>query len=303
MAESHLTGSGPIYRRFRLLLLPYAAGIVLLVVFPAAVSFALAFFHYDGLSPPRWAGMLNFILAYTDELFALSVQNSLALIILPVPMRVLGAFLVARLMLRGGRLLPWLRASIFLPTVLPGAAYALAWLWIFNPRFGPLNVALAAVGLDAPAWLVDPLWAKPALVLMSLWQIGEGFLVSLAALQDLPAELEDAARIDGAGPRALFFTVTLPLLAPILILLLFRDAILTFQESFTRILLTTEGGPYYATYTLPLFIHEQAFDLLSFGVASAALWVLYALTGLIVLSLYVIARQWNVGTTDETFVL
>ena len=289
--------------RLRLLLLPYALGIVVLVVVPAAISFGLAFFQYDGLSAPRWVGTLNFVLAYTDDLFTLSVQNSLALILLPVPLRVFGAFFLARLLQRGGRLLSWFRASVFLPSVIPGAAYALAWLWIFNPLYGPLNLLLQAVGVAPPSWLADPRWARPALALMSLWQIGEGFLVSLAALQDLPPEIGDAARVDGATSWSMLWYVTLPLVAPILLLLAFRDAILLFQESFTAILLMTEGGPYYATYTLPVFIYEQAFDLLSFGTASAALWVMYALTGLVVIFLYIIARQWNIGTTDETFVL
>ncbi|HSM55633.1 MAG TPA: sugar ABC transporter permease [Candidatus Sulfomarinibacteraceae bacterium] len=289
--------------RLRLLLLPYAAGILLLVVAPALVAFGLAFFRYDGLSPPRWVGALNFRLAFTEPLFALSVENSLALILLPVPLRVFGAFLVARLLQRGGRFLGWFRAAVYLPSVVPTAAFALAWLWILNPLYGPLNLSLAALGIEGPAWLADPVWAKPGLALMSLWQIGEGFLVSLAALQDLPPQLEDAARIDGAGTWNVLRFVTLPLVAPILLLLAFRDAILIFQDSFTSILLMTNGGPYYATYTLPLFVYEQGFDLLSFGVASAALWAMYLLTGLIVVLLYIIAHQWNIGTTDETFVL
>lgn len=291
------------HTRLRLLLLPYAAGIVLLVVIPALISFALAFFHYDGLSAPRWAGTLNFILAYTDELFNLSLQNSLALIILPIPLRVFGAFLVARLMQKNGRFINWLRAAVYLPSAIPGAAYALAWLWIFNPLYGPLNLLLQSFGLDTPAWLVDPNWAKPALILMSFWQIGEGFLVSFAALQDMPPQLEDAAQIDGAGTVGILRHITLPLIAPILLLLTFRDAVLSFQESFTYIMLMTQGGPYYSTYTLPMFVYEQGFGLLQFGVASAALWIMYAVTGLIVVFLYVIARQWNIGTTDETFVL
>lgn len=289
--------------RLHLLLLPYATGLVVLVLAPALLSFSLAFFRYDGLSPPQWVGSLNFILAYTDELFQLSVENSLALVILPAPLRVFGAFLLARLMQRGGPWLPWFRATVYVPSGIPTAAYALAWLWILNPLYGPLNTLLQAVGLTGPAWLAEPVWAKPGLVLMSLWQIGEGFLVSLAVLQDLPIEIEDAARIDGAGAWNLLRYVMLPLAAPILLLLIFRDAVLTFQESFVSIMLLTEGGPYYATFTLPLFVYEQAFDLLSFGTASAALWVMYLLTGLIVLLLYVIARQWQIGTTEETFVL
>lgn len=289
--------------RLRLLLLPYALGILILVVLPAAISFGLAFFQYDALSPPRFVEELNFILAYTDELFSLSIQNSLALIILPVPMRIFGAFLLARLLQRGGRFLSWFRAAVYMPSIIPTAAFALAWLWILNPLYGPLNLLLQTFGLNPPTWFADPQWAKPALALMSLWQIGEGFLVSLAALQDLPEEIDDAARIDGAGSWQILWRITLPLVAPILLLLLFRDAILTFQTSFETILLATQGGPYYATYTLPLFIYEQGFDLLSFGTASAVLWVLYGLSGLIVIMLYLIARQWNIGTTDETFVL
>jgi multiple sugar transport system permease protein len=289
--------------RLRLLLLPYLLGILVLVVLPALLSFGLAFFQYDALSPPRYVGQLNFILAYTEELFTLSIQNSLALIILPVPMRVFGAFLLARLLVRGGRFVSWFRAAVYMPSIIPTAAFALASLWILNPLYGPLNLLLRAAGFDPPAWFVEPQWAKPALVLMSFWQIGEGFLVSLAALQDLPPDIDDAAKIDGAGTWHILWRITLPLVAPILLLLVFRDAILSFQNSFITIFLATQGGPYYATYTLPLFIYQQGFELLFFGTASAALWFLYGLTGLIVILLYLIARQWNIGTTDETFVL
>lgn len=289
--------------RWRLLLAPYAAGIMLLVILPGLFSFGLAFFRYDGLSAPVWTGTLNFVLAYTDELFALSVRNSLALILIPVPLRVLGAFFMARLMQRNGRFLGWFRSAVYLPSIVPAAAIALAWLWILNPLYGPLNQLLATIGFAPPAWLVDPAWVKPALVLMALWQIGEGFIISLAVLYDVPDELEDAARIDGASSWAMVRHIILPLIAPILLLLTFRDAIFTFQESFTHIYLMTQGGPYYATYTLPLFIYEQGFDLRAFGTASAALWVLYAITGLIVVALYAIAKQWNIGTTDETFIL
>lgn len=290
-------------QRLRLLLVPYLLGIGLLVILPAGLSFALAFFQYDALSPPRWVGSLNFVLAYTDELFTLSVQNSLALIVLPVPLRVLGAFFTARLMRENGRFINWFRAFIYMPSVIPGAAYALAWLWILNPIYGPINLLLGAVGLPTPGWFADTTWAKPGLALMSLWQIGEGFLVSLAVLQELPAEVEEAATIDGANSWAMLRYVLLPLVAPILLLLTFRDAILTFQNSFTAVFITTGGGPYYSTYTLPLFAYEQGFDLLSFGTASVALWIMYLLTGLIVLTLYVLGRQWRVSLTDDTLAL
>ncbi len=285
------------------MLLPYALGALFLIAVPALISFGLAFFRYDGLRPPVWAGALNFTLAWTDDLFLLSVQNTLALILLPAPLRVAGAFLLARLLLRGGRLLPWLRAAIYVPTAVPVTAYALAWLWIFNPLYGPVAWLMGQLGLPAPGWFADPLWARPAVAFISLWTLGEGFLVLLAALHDIPPALEDAARVDGAGKWAFMRHVTLPLLAPVLLLLTLRDAILILQESFTTVLLTTGGGPYYATYTLPLFVYEQAYDLLNFGVASAALWFLYLLTGLIVITVLVVAWQWRVGLDDDALLL
>ena len=284
-------------------LLPYVLGLLVLVLLPAALSFGLAFFKYDALTPPVYIGRINFDLLYTDSLFTLSVQNSLALIILPVPLRTMGALLLARLLQHPGRGVTWFRAFVFMPSIIPSTAYALAWLWILNPLFGPLNLLLRAVGFDPPLWLADPLWAKPALVLMSLWQIGEGFIICLAALQDIPAEIDDAAKVDGATVWQRFIYITLPLVAPVLLLLSFRDAILSFQESFTTISIMTLGGPYYATHTLPLFIHEQGFGLLMFGTASAGLWVMYGLTGAVVFGLYLIAQQWGIGTTDETMVL
>jgi multiple sugar transport system permease protein len=289
-------------RRLRLLLLPYAAGIGLLFVVPALLSFALAFFRYDTLNPARFAGLLNFTLTRTDSLFALSIANSLALVVLPVPLRVFGAFLAARLA-RRGRLRHLLRAAVLLPAAIPASAFALAWLWVLNPLYGPLNRLLVGVGVAGPAWLVDAQWARPGVALGLLWLIGEGFLVCLAALYDVPRDLEDAAVVDGAGAWASLRYVLLQLLAPVLLLLMARDAVLLLQDAFTLTRLLTGGGPYYATYTLPQFIYEAGFDRLDFGLASAALWVLYAVTGLIVTLVYGAARQWQIGVGEEAFLL
>ena len=289
-------------RRVKWLLLPYAAGLVLLILLPALLSFALAFFRYDGLNPPQFAGTLNFALAFTDDLFTLSIANSLALVILPVPLRVFGAFLLAWLA-RGGRLSALLRAAVFLPSAIPASAFALAWLWVLNPLYGPLNRVLGGLGLGQPGWLADGQWARPGIALMLLWLVGEGFLVGLAALYDVPRDLEDAAAADGAGALGTLRHVLLPLLAPVLLLLAARDAVLLLPESFSHARQLTEGGPYYATFTLPQFIYEAAFDRQDFGQASAALWVLYALTGLLLVVVYVVARQWNVGTSEEDFLL
>jgi len=228
--------------RLRLLLLPYQIAILVLVIIPALLAFSLAFFHYDALSPPRFAGLLNFRLVFTDELFLLSVQHTLAMVVVAVPLRVMGAFLLARLLQQNGRLISWVRGAVYLPSVIPGAAYALIWLWVLNPVYGPLNLLLQALGLAPPAWLADGTWAKPGLVLALLWQIGEGFLVSLAALYDVPPELEEAARVEGAGSTAVLRHIILPLITPILLLLTLRDVVLVVQSSFTATYLMTQGS-------------------------------------------------------------
>lgn len=289
--------------RLYLLLLPYVIGTFFLVVLPALFSFGLAFFSYDTVSPPEWVGWLNFRLVYYDELFVLSVVNSLALVVLPAPLRLVGAFVLALLLWRGGKALGFFRSTIFLPSVMPTAAYALAWLWILNPLFGPLNLILRAFGVDAPAWLVEPEWAKIGLSLALLWQIGEGFLVSLAALYDIPQDVEDAARVDGANSFQFVSEIVIPMVSPILLILLLRDAILLLQESFVTTYLITDGGPYYSTFTLPYFVHEQAFALYSFGTAGAALWLLYGLAGVLVLGLLILGKSWGVATDEEALVL
>ena len=196
-----------------------------------------------------------------------------------------------------------LRAAVFLPSAIPASAFALAWLWVLNPLYGPLNRVLGGLGLGQPGWLADGQWARPGIALLLLWLVGEGFLVGLAALYDVPRDLEDAAAADGAGALGTLRHVLLPLLAPVLLLLAARDAVLLLPESFSHARQLTEGGPYYATFTLPQFIYEAAFDRLDFGLASAALWVLYALTGVLLVVVYVVARQWNVGTSEEDFLL
>lgn len=274
------------------MLLPFLIGTLLLVGAPGALTALLAFTHFDSLSPPTFAALSNFRELTIDPLFPIALANSLTFVALAVPLRVAIALGLALLLHPSGRGMGAYRAAVFLPSILPDVAYALAWLWIFNPVHGPLNAVLHALGLPAPAWLVEPASALPALVLMSLFQVGEGVVILLAARRSIPREYYESATTDGATRRQSFVHITLPLMAPWLLLLACRDAILTFQSTFVPALLMTEGGPHYATYFLPLAVYEEAFGNLRFGVASAMMWVMYLLTGLIVLVFFRFARQW-----------
>ncbi len=281
-------------RGLALMVAPYVFGIALLIVAPALVTFALALSEYDLLRSPRYVGLGNFRELVSDEVFRIALRNSLLFIALAVPLRLLGALGLALLLHRRYRGVGAYRTATYLPTVVPDVAYALLWLWIFNPLYGPLNLALGALGGPMPHWLTDAGDAQTAVVIMSLFQIGEGFIVALATRQGLPGELYELAAIEDAKPLYVFGRVTLPLMAPTLLLLLFRDTIFSFQANFVPALIVTEGGPPpYATTYLPLFVYRNAFEYLRYGYAASAALVMFAATALIVYAQYRIIRRWR----------
>jgi multiple sugar transport system permease protein len=281
-------------REYAVMLAPYLIGITLLIALPALVTFALALTEYDLIRTPRFVGVQNFRDLWDDEIFRTSVRNSLMFILFAVPLRLLGAVALALLLHRKFRGVAAYRTAGYLPTVVPDVAYALLWLWIINPLYGPLNLALGAAGGPTPSWLTDPRAAQWAVIIMSLFVIGEGFIVAMATRQGIPGELYELGDIEDASPLFMFWRVTLPLMAPTLLLLMFRDTIFSFQANFVPALLVTGGGPApYATTYLPLFIYRNGFEYLRYGYASAATLVMFALTALIVYLQYRIVKRWR----------
>ena len=215
-------------------------------------------------------------------------------ILFAVPLRLVGAVAFALLLHRKFRGVGAYRTSAYLPTVVPDVAYALLWLWIINPLYGPLNLALDAIGGPTPSWLTDPRAAQWAVIIMSLFVIGEGFIVAMATRPGIPGELYELGDVEGASPLFMFWRLTLPLMAPTLLLLMFRDTIFSFQANFVPALLVTGGGPApYATTYLPLFIYRNGFEYLRYGYASAATLVMFGLTALIVYLQWRIVKRWR----------
>jgi multiple sugar transport system permease protein len=280
-----------------LLLGPYLLGTALLIALPALLAFALAFARYDAPAPPAWVGLANFRAVARDPLFWIAARNSLLFVALAVPPRLLGALALALLLSRRRRGVGLYRVAIYLPTVIPEVPYALLWLWLVNPVYGPLNLLLGALGLPTPAWLVEPGTARLVIVLMACFQLGEGVVVLLTGLQDIPRELYDAAALDGGGWWRVFRAITLPLLAPWLLLNTLRDIMLSAQATFTPAYIMTGGGPDYATLFLPLHIYDVAFGSLRFGQATAMMLLLLLAVGLLLLLVYYAAGGW--GYDDE----
>lgn len=270
-------------RQLRSMLWPYLWGTFFLIVVPAGATAVIAFTRYSTLRPPTWVGLKNFSDLFANRYALYSLFNSLFFIAFAIPLRLLSAFFFALLLQHKERFFGFYRAAIYVPTIIPEAAYALVWLWIFNPVYGPLNLLLEALGLPTPAWLTDPVLARFAIVILSVFQMGEGFIVLLVGLQSIPRAFYEAAAIDGASRTQSFWRITFPLIAPWLLILFFRDLLVSLQNTFTPSYILTYGGPYYATTFIPLVVYELAFDFFELGMAAALLLLTYAATAVLIL--------------------
>jgi multiple sugar transport system permease protein len=166
---------------------------------------------------------------------------------------------------------------LYLPAVVPTVASAMLWMWIFNPQYGMANSVLAGLHLTRLNWIVDPLWSKPALIIMDVWSVGGGMIITLAALQGVPAHLYEAATLDGASAFGRFRHVTLPMISPVLFFQLIMGVIGTFQY-FTNAQVMTKGGPQMSTMYYALYLFNNAFLYFKMGYACAMAWILFAIT-------------------------
>jgi multiple sugar transport system permease protein len=266
-------------------ILPFILGVLFWLVIPAGVAVWLSFQDWDLITPAVSVGTRNFARLFQDGLFwqALKVTTNYTLIAVPLGM-VLG-FMLALLMNSKVRGIRAFRTVYYVPSIVPAVASAVLWAWIFNSEFGLLNLVLRALGLPKVNWLLEPEWALPALILMSLWTLGAGMVVYLAGLQGIPQEYYEAAEMDGAGRWAKLWGITIPLMSPVIFFSLIIGIIGSFQV-FTTGYLLTDGGPQNATLFYTLYIYHNAFRYFEMGYAAALAWVLFfiilALTLLVV---------------------
>lgn len=266
-------------RSFTLLVFlgPALVGAAVFLLGPILASLGLAFAHWDLLTPIRFAGLANFQRLLHDPEFWAALRHTLTFIAGYLPLVMVFGFLVAvglNSRVPGQGL--W-RVLYFLPVVTSWVAVGLVWKWLLNPQYGLINNALGAVGVQGPAWLFDPRWAMPAVILTSLWKdVGFVMTILLAGLQGIPAEYQEAAAIDGASTAQQHRYVTLPLLAPAIFFALTISLINSFQV-FDQVYVMTGGGPAGATTVLIERIVKGAFSYSQMGYAAAMSWALFLL--------------------------
>ena len=272
---------------------PYLAGLALLVGLPSLLALGLSFTEFTGVQAPEPVGLSNYQRLAGDEGFWRAAGNSAIYIALSWPVRLLAAVGLALLLHRRGAGAGAGRAAAYLPTVVPDVAYGLLWLWVLNPLYGPLSGAFTSIGIDSPDWLTDPWTARFSVALMSWFQIGEGFVIALAARRSIPASFYEAAVVERATPWYSMTRITLPVMAPAIALLAIRDLIYTFQANFVPALIVTGGAPRYATTFLPLYVYRAAFRYFRLGYASTMAVVMFALTAAAIYVQYRLARRWR----------
>jgi multiple sugar transport system permease protein len=286
-------------RQLALMLIPYAVGALLLFVVPAQLSFALALTDADLITTPRYVGLDNLRALTEDPLFGEVLWRSALFVALAVPLRLAVATGFALLLHARFQGAGAARTAVFSPSVIPDTAWALVWLFLLNPLYGPVNALLGVAGIGPVSWFSDGDATFAAIVLMFAFTVGESFIVALAARQELPAELYAVARLEGAGAWYVLRVVTLPLMAPVLLLLATRDVAVSLQGTFTAVYLLTDGGPDRATLLLPVYAFDKGFEQFQYGYAAAMM--LLAFLGCLGLALlqYFIVRRWRLGLTGS----
>jgi multiple sugar transport system permease protein len=273
---------------------PWLVGLLVFTLYPILASFYYSFTEYDVISPPRYVGLANYRELLTgDPLFWRSVRNTLFIAAVGIPLNLSVAVAVALLLNLKVRGMAFYRTIFFLPSIVPEVATAMLWAWILNPQFGLANAMLRTIGLSGVGWLTDPSWSKPSLLLIGLWAFGGSMVIFLAALQDIPEHLYEAAELDGAGSIRKTWHVTLPMLTPTIFFNLVLGVIGAFQYFTAAFVLTQgSGNPSSSTLFYAILIYRNAFSYFKMGYASAMAWILFAFVFLITFIIFKTSGRW-----------
>ncbi|GLY93170.1 sugar ABC transporter permease [Actinoplanes sp. NBRC 103695] len=265
-------------------LAPMLIGIGVFFLYPLASAVYFSFTEFDLLSVPEWVGLDNYRKMADDPFLLQSVQNTLWMVVVFVPVRIVSAIGLSMLLARLKRGAGFFRTVFYLPALAPPVAATIAFVYLLKPGTGPVNTFLEHLGLDGPLWFNSPAWAKPSLVLLGLWGIGDIMIIFLAAVLGVPESLYEAAALDGANAWHRFRYVTLPTIQPVILFAAVTGVIYTLQYFDQAAVAgaiasgnaTTGGGitssfgyPEGSTFTYPLWLYTVGFSYSALGYANA----------------------------------
>ncbi len=279
---------------------PWIIGFLAFIIFPLVTSLYLSFTRYDILSSPRLIGFDNWIRMFTqDSRFWDSTKATFKFVIFEVPLRLIFAFLVALVFsLRESKILNLYRAIYYIPSLIGGSvAIAVVWRQVWGIE-GIINALLSIFGIKGVNWLGDPRTAIWTLILLAVWQFGSPMLIFLAALKQVPRELYEAAYIDGAGFWKRLFTITIPMITPVILFNLINQMIHGFM-AFTQAYIITQGGPLDSTLFFAVYMYRKGFNDFEMGYAAALAWFMLAIVGVLTILIFKTSRKWVYYEAEE----
>jgi multiple sugar transport system permease protein len=264
---------------------PWIIGFLAFTLYPVLAAMYYSMTRYDLLRSPVFIGLGNYIEIFTrDPVFPTVAYNTIYWIFFSIPLGVVAAYLMASLLNTGIKGRSLFRAVFFFPSIIPAVVVAMVWQFLLNAQFGAINATLQGMGWPTIPFISNPSLAKPSLILIYMWAQGSAIIIFLAALQDVPRTLYEAAIVDGANAWQRFWNVTVPMTTPAILFVLITSFIGGFQF-FTIPWLITQGGPNNATEFIAVFLYRNAFIHLRMGKASALAWILFI--GVVALSIFV----------------
>lgn len=270
---------------------PWLAGFLILTLYPFVVSLIYSFTDYD-MFHISFTGLANYKNIFTqDKTFLSSLLKTLLYTGISVPLKLCSALLVALMLNKLRRCRGIYYTVFYLPSIL-GSSVALAVLWkyVFK-KDGLLNLLLGAAGISGPNWLGNPDLVLYVMMLLPLWQMGAPMVLFLAALKNVPADITEAAKIDGARPLQVFKNITIPMISPIIFFNMIMQTIEIIQI-FTPAYLITKGGPVKQTYLYSLYLYDTAFRDMKIGYASALSWILFTVIISFTLIFFALSKKW-----------
>jgi multiple sugar transport system permease protein len=269
-------------------------------LYPIVASLYYSFTEYHIMKPKLWIGLDNYALVFQDPLFIKALSNTLYMVVFGVSLSLILSFSCAVLLnfkIRGQSIY---RVIYFLPSIVPTVAGTLLFLWVLNPQMGFLHTTLGKIGIVGPDWFKDPSWSKPGLIILSLWGMGQGIVVYLSGLQDVPISLIESAELDGASWWQRLRYITIPMVSPITLFLLIMGVIGMFQY-FTQAYVFAAGSgsmggvlgsPLHSTLFYSVYLWNVGFMQLNLGYASALAWIMLILIMICTYFLLRSSRRW-----------
>jgi multiple sugar transport system permease protein len=277
---------------------PWIIGFAVFVAGPILASLYYSFTDFNIFQSPTWVGLANYRKLLEDSQFTQALWNTSYLALIGVPLGLALALLVALALNFPVRGQPLYRAIVYLPAIVPVVTVTYLWRWIFNAQYGYLNRLLGWLHLPQPNWLSDPVWTKPAVIILTMWGLGSTAIIYLAALQQVPQQYYEAAAVDGANGWQRFWNVTWPALTPVTLFQLIMGIILSLQIFAQPYLLTQDrsnpasGGPGNSLLTYTMYLFQNAFVFLKMGYASAMAWILFLVIGVLTAVVLISSKRW-----------